>query len=151
MKAAEFKSRSITAVVVASIASSLLVFATFMMTASFRETGTLMVPAELAVTLAIVMFWGPAFALVPAAILGFAVERPLARRLIVRSHGGFIEHLLAIVAAALALWLLLRVAVITTGPQTKIVDLESLVVFAIIGLCSAISWWFLVVLPERRA
>ena len=109
------------------------------------------VPLQIAVALSVIFIWAPAFALVPAGILGFAVERPLSRWLIGRRQGGFVEHLAIVVAAALMLWLLLRVVVVLTGPQTRIVDLPSLVVFAVVGLCSALSWWFLVVLPGRRA
>ena len=109
------------------------------------------VPLQIAVALSIIFIWAPAFALVPAGILGFALERPLSRWLIGRRQGGFVEHLAIVVAAALMLWLLLRVVVVLTGPQTRIVDLPSLVVFAVVGLCSALSWWFLVVLPGRRA
>ena len=42
------------------------------------------------------------------------------------------------------------VIVVLTGPQTQLGDFPSLVVFAVVGLCSALSWWFLVVLPGRR-
>jgi branched-subunit amino acid ABC-type transport system permease component len=99
--------------------------------------------------LSIVLIWAPAFALVPAGILGFALERPLSRRLIARNDGGFFGHLLAIVVASLGLWLLLRIAVVLSGPQTQIIDAPSLALFAIVGLSSALSWWYLVVLPGR--
>jgi len=109
------------------------------------------VPLQIGVFLSILFFWAPAFALAPSAILGFLVERPLARRLIANREGGFFEHLLAVIGAALLLWLLLRVVVVLMGPQTKIVDGLSLAMFAIVGLCSALSWWIFVIAPGRRA
>jgi uncharacterized membrane protein len=109
------------------------------------------VPLQIAVFLSIVFFWAPAFALIPAGILGLAVERPLSRRLIARRQGGFVMHLTAVVAAALSLWLLLRVAVVLAGPQTRLLDYPSLAVFIIVGVCSALSWWFLIVVPGRQA
>jgi hypothetical protein len=146
----------IAATVVAAIASSVLTFI-ILMAGGLIAGGPIGlpsgpdVPLQIAVFLSIVLIWGPAFAMVPAGILGFMVERPLSRWLIGRPEGGFVEHLGVVIAAALCLWLLLRVVVVLVGPQTRLIDLPSLMVFAIVGLCSALSWWFLVVLPGRRA
>jgi len=142
---------AVVAIFAAAIASSLLTFVILIATGLVGLPSGPDVPLQVAVFLSIVFIWGPAFALVPAGILGFALERPLSRWLIGRRHGGFVEHLTVVMAAALFLWLLLRVIVVLTGPQTQLIDLPSLVVFAIVGLCSASSWWFLVVLPGRRA
>jgi hypothetical protein len=143
-------SGSAVAVIAAAIGSSVLTFLILILwglpAVTWPED-----PLQIAVFLSVVFLWGPAFALVPSAILGFLVERPLTRRLIAQEQGGFVEHLLAIVGAAVLLWLLLRVVVVLTGPQTNIMDYLSLAIFAIVGLCSALSWWFIVVLPARRA
>lgn len=151
MKYSGRRSPAVVAVFAAAIASSVLTFLILIVTGWIGPPSGPDVPLQIAVILSIVFFWAPAFALVPAGILGFALERPLSRWLIGRRQGGFVEHLIIVVAAALMLWLLLRVVVVLTGPQTRIVDLPSLVVFAVVGLCSALSWWFLVVLPGRRA
>ena len=137
-------------VVVAAVASSVLTVLVLTVTGSLgRPTGP-NVPLELAAILSIVFIWGPAFALIPVGILGYAIERPLCRKLMTNRDGGFAWHLSIVLTAAIALWLLLRVVVVLTGPQTDLVDVESLAVFTIIGLCSALSWWFLVVVPGRR-
>ena len=145
-------SNDILAIIVAAFASSIVAFS--ILIARGWVMGTPMEvpsPLDFAVGLSIVFMWAPAFAFIPAAVLGFLLERPLARRLIARRGGGFVEHLLIVVAAALALWLALRIAVVLSGPQTRIIDSLSLAIFAIIGVCSALSWWFLVVRPGRRA
>ena len=106
---------------------------------------------DTAVLLSILLIWGPAIAAIPAAILGVVLERPVAKRLIARGQGGFTQHLLMVLGCALLLWLTVRVAVVVTGPQDRIMDPLSLVLFLIIGLCSALSWWFLVIVPGRHA
>lgn len=144
-------SNDIVAIILAAIASSLVTVAILIASGWIGMPKEAIRPLDIAVWLSIILIWGPAFALVPAAVLGFLLERPLSRSLIARREGGFIEHLLLVVATALALWLALRIAVVLSGPQTRILDPLSLAVFAIIGVCSALSWWFLVVLPGRRA
>jgi len=156
VRPSSFNSRGFMATVAAAIASSLLTLIVLIAGALIagRPIGWPSgpdVPLQIAVFLSVVLIWAPAFAMVPAGILGFAVERPLSRWLIGRPQGGFFEHLAVVIAAALFLWLLLRVIVVVVGPQTRLVDVPSLMVFAIVGLCSALSWWFLVVLPGRRA
>jgi len=156
LRSSSFNSRGFVATVAAAIASSLLTL--IVLIAGGLIAGRPIgwpsgpdVPLQIAVFLSVVLIWAPAFAMVPAGILGFVVERPLSRWLIGRPQGGFVEHLAVVIAAALFLWLLLRVVVVVVGPQTRLVDVPSLMVFAIVGLCSALSWWFLVVLPGRRA
>ena len=144
-------SNEIVAIISAAIASSVVTFIILVITGWIGVPSGPNWPLDIAVVLSIIFFWAPAFALVPAGVLGFALERPYARRLIARRDGGFVAHLLVVMTASLLLWLLLRVAVVLTGPQQEIFDPQSLAVFAIIGLCSALSWWFLVVLPGRRA
>jgi hypothetical protein len=138
------------AVIATAVASSVLTFTVVIAIGQVGLPTGPDVPLQIAVFLSIVFFWGPAFALIPAGILGFALERPLSRWLIGRRQGGFVEHLAIVTTAALFLWLLLRVIVVVVGPQTRIVDLPSLFVFAIVGFCSSLSWWFLVVMPGRR-
>jgi hypothetical protein len=150
LKTSGRRSPAVVAIFAAAIASSLMTFAILIGTGWIGFPSGPDVPLQIAVFLSIVFFWGPAFALVPATILGFAVERPLSRWLIGRRKGGFVEHLTIVVTAGLFLWLLLRVVVVLIGPQTQIVDLPSLAIFAIVGLCSALSWWFLVVVPGRQ-
>ncbi len=134
-----------------AVASSLVTFLILIVTGWIGAPTGPDVPMQIIVFLSIALLWAPAFALIPSVILGFLVERPLARRLIASRDGGFFGHLLAVVGAALLLWLLLRVVVVLTGPQTEIVDGLSLAVFAIVGLCSALSWWIFVIAPGRRA
>ncbi|HEU4958497.1 MAG TPA: hypothetical protein VFT40_12820 [Sphingomicrobium sp.] len=151
MKYLRRRSPAVVAIFAAAIASSLLTFVILIVTGWIGLPSGPDVPLQIAVFLSIVFIWAPAFALVPAGILGFVLERPLSRWLIGRRQGGFVEHLIVVIAAALILWLLLRVIVVLMGPQTQLIDLPSLIVFAIVGLCSALSWWFLVVLPGRRS
>ena len=144
-------SSDIIAILVTAVASSV---GAFLILIASNWTGMpkdVVSPLDIAVWLSVVFIWAPAFAFVPAAVLGFLLERPISRRLIARGQGGFVEHLLLVVAMALALWLMLRVTVVALGPQDRIMDPLSLVLFAIIGLCSALSWWFLVVVPGRHA
>jgi hypothetical protein len=105
---------------------------------------------DLPATIAIVAIWAPAFALIPAGILGLLVERPKARAAIRRRAGGFFPYILLSVVAAAVLSLLLRIALHLANPIYPLVDVFSLGLFCIVGLCSGISWWLLVVLPGRR-
>jgi hypothetical protein len=105
---------------------------------------------DLPATIAIVAIWAPAFALIPAGVLGLLVERPKARAAIERRAGGSIPYILLSVAAAAVLSFLLRIALHLTNPIYPLLDAFSLGLFSIIGLCSGISWWLLVVLPGRR-
>ncbi|MEO6114701.1 MAG: hypothetical protein ABIP07_09690 [Sphingomicrobium sp.] len=102
-------------------------------------------------TAAIVTIWAPAVALIPAGILGLFIERSKAKQMIARQDGGFIRHVFLSVVAAALLSLLLRVGLHLTNPMYPLLDVFSLAGFSLIGLCSGISWWFLVVLPGRRA
>jgi hypothetical protein len=139
------------AILIAAVASSLVAFVALAASGWVGAPAELPSPLDLAVFLSVLLIWVPAFALVPAGILGFLLERRLARRLLARREGGFLAHLLIVTAAALFLWLLLRIAVVLSGPQTRIHDPLSLAVFLIIGVSSAFSWWFLVIEPGRRA
>ncbi|HET7708548.1 MAG TPA: hypothetical protein VFK50_03320 [Sphingomicrobium sp.] len=139
------------AILIAAVASSLLMFLALAASGWIGAPAELPSPLDLLVFLSILLIWAPAFALVPAGILGFLLERPLARRLLARPRGGFLGHFMTVIAAAFFLWLLLRIAVVLSGPQSRILDPLSLVAFLIIGVSSALSWWFLVIEPGRRA
>jgi uncharacterized membrane protein len=139
------------AILTAAVASSLLTFAALAASGWIGAPAELPSPLDVAVILSVVLIWAPAFALVPAGILGVLLERPLARRLLARRQGGFLGHLLTVTAAAFLLWLLLRIVVVLSGPQTRISDPLSLAVFLVIGVSSALSWWVLVIAPGRRA
>jgi hypothetical protein len=142
---------AIVAIVAAAVASSVLTFIGLAVSGQLSAPSSSNWPLDIAVLLAIILIWGPAVAVIPAGILGFAVERPVARRLVARASGGFIGHLLIVLAAATFLWLLLRTGSRLSGSTAPFLDLLSLAFFLAIGLCSAMSWWFLVVLPGRRA
>src|SRR5688500_1703244 len=101
-------SNDIMAIILAALASSLVTFAILVASGWIGMPREAIRPLDIAVWLSIILMWGPAFAFVPAAVLGFLLERPLSRRLIARREGGFIEHLLLVVATALGLWLALR-------------------------------------------
>jgi hypothetical protein len=140
------------AVLVASVSSSLLAFFIFLVLGTLHPTGGRgWRTDDLPATIAIVAIWAPAFALIPAAILGLFVERPKARTAIKRRSGGSIPFILLSVVAAAVLSFLLRIALYLTNPIYPLLDAFSLGLFSIVGLCSGISWWLLVVLPARRA
>jgi hypothetical protein len=70
--------------------------------------------------------------------------------MIARRTGGFIPHVALSVAAVALFWLLFRIGVHFAYPTNPLIDVPSLALFVLIGLCSGLSWWFLVVLPGRR-
>ena len=135
----------------ASVASSVLAFIIFLMFNAMHPAGGRgWRTDDLPATIAIVAIWAPAFALIPAGVLGLLVERPKARAAIKRRAGGVIPYILLSVVAAAVLSFLLRIVLHLTNPIYPLVDTFSLGLFSIIGLCSGISWWLLVVLPGRR-
>ena len=148
MKAGDFRFNGFMAVLAAAVAASVLGFILVVVFAP--STGNHGWMKDLPAIIAIVLIWAPALALIPAGILGWLVERPKARAMIARRTGGFLHHLALSVAAVVLFWLLLRIAVHFTTPTNPLIDVPSLALFVLIGLCSGISWWFLVVLPGRR-
>jgi hypothetical protein len=138
------------AVLAASVGSSILAFIVFLLVYATPSSGNGSWTDALPATIAIVFIWAPAFALIPAGVLGLLVERPKARSAIRRPAVGFVPYTLLSVAAAAVLSFLLRIGLHLTNPTYPLLDAFSLVLFSIIGLCSGISWWFLVVLPGRR-
>jgi hypothetical protein len=136
------------AVLVTALASSVL---GFVLLAVFGpHTGSPVRSGDLPVIASIVLIWAPVFALIPAGILGWLVERPKARAMIARRTGGLVSQLGLSVAAVALFWLLFRIGVHFAYPTNPLIDVPSLVLFALIGFCSGLSWWFVVVLPGRR-
>ena len=138
------------AVVAAAVASSVLGFAILVVSGQLDLTAMRDPLMDLPVMAAIVLFWVPAFAFVPAAILGWLVERPKARRMIERRAGGLGAHLALSVAAALLLWLVFRIVLVVADSTPQLMDGPSMALLALVGLCSGVSWWFMVVEPGRR-
>ena len=136
------------AVLVTAVASSVLGFV--LLAVFVPHTGRPVRSGDVPAIVAIVLIWAPALALIPAGILGWLVERPKARAMIARRTGGFMPHLALSVAAAALFWFPFRIAVHLTYPTNPLIDVPSLALFVLIGLCSGASWWFLVVLPGRR-
>jgi hypothetical protein len=150
LKAGDFRFNGFMAVLAAAVAASVLGFVLLVIFGQLRPNRNQSWIEDLPVIAAIVLIWAPAFALVPAGILGWLVERPKARAMIARRAGGFVPHIALSVAAVVLFWLLFRIAVHLTYPTNPLIDAPSLALFCLIGLCSGISWWLLVVLPGRR-
>jgi hypothetical protein len=147
LRAGDFRFNGFMAVLAAAVAASVLGFVLVVMFAP--STRPQVRTKDLPAIIAIVLIWAPALALIPAGILGWLVERPKARAMIARRTGGFASHLALSVAAVVLFWLLFRIAVHFAYPTNPLIDLPSLALFVLIGLCSGIAWWFLVVLPGR--
>lgn len=138
------------AVLAASVASSVLAFIAFLMLYATPPSGNDSWTDALPATIAIVLIWAPAFALIPAGVLGLLVERPKARAAIRRRAAGSVPYILLSVVAGAVLSFILRIVLHLANPIYPLLDVFSLGLFSIIGLCSGISWWLLVVLPGRR-
>ncbi len=148
MKAGDFRFNGFMAVLAAAVASSVLGFVLLVVFAP--HTGSRGWTEDLPAIIAIVLIWAPAFALIPAGILGWLVERPKARAMIARREGGFVPHIALSVAAVALFWFLFRIVVHFIYPTNPLIDAPSLALFSLIGVCSGVSWWLLVVLPGRR-
>lgn len=138
------------AVLATSVASSVLGFVIVLVLSAMHPAGSRSWTDDLPAVIAIVAIWAPAFVLIPAGILGFLVERPKARAMIERRAGGFVLHILLSVVAAALLSFLLRIVLHLANPIYPLLDMISLALFSLIGFCSGLSWWFMVVLPGRR-
>ena len=114
-------------------------------------TGAPLKPGHLVAMVGITLFWAPAIAFIPAALIGLLVERPKSREMIVRGRGGLAVHLLTSALAGAVLALLFRLLLRLFDPAKPILDPPILGFFTLIGLCSGIAWWVLVVVPGRRA
>jgi hypothetical protein len=151
LRSSSFNSRGFAAILAAAVGSSVLAFAILVIVGLVWPTGRGFRLDDLPATIAIVAIWAPAFALIPAGVLGLLVERPKARAMIKRPEGGFIPYVALSVVVAALLSFLLRIVLHLTNPMYPLVDVFSLGLFTLIGLCSGVSWWFLVVVPGRRA
>ena len=149
MTAGQFRTRGFAAVVAASVASSVLGFLILVITGPLDVAGMRDPVMDLAVVAAVVLIWAPAFAFIPAAILGWFVERPKAQRMIARRSGGLAAHLALSTAAALLLWLLFRIVLYVTNSSPQLMDGPSLGLLILVGLCSGLAWWVMVVEPGR--
>ena len=149
MRSSAFRSRGVMAAVATAIASSILGFIVLVLSGQLNLAGMRNPLTDLPVIAAIVLFWVPAFAFVPAAILGWLVERPKAARMIARRSGGLVPHLTLSVAAALLLWLLFRTLLVMIDSTPRFMDAPSLVLLGLVGVCSGAAWWLMVVEPGR--
>ena len=152
MKSGLFASRGFAAVVAASVAASIIAFLIVLALGQLSppprdEDWVEMMP----VVAAVVLIWAPAFAAIPAGILGVLVERPLARAAIKRGGGGgILPFVLVSLAAGALLSFVPTLVQHLLDPDRRLFDPITLGLFSLIGLCSGFSWWFLVVEPGRR-
>ena len=149
MTASTRLSRGVVASVAAAIATSVLGFIILVLSGPLDFAGMREPLKDIPVIAAIVLFWAPAFAIIPAAILGFVVERPKARAMIARRSGGLVLHVVLSIAATVVLWAVLRAFLVVLDSSPEFMDAPSLGLFILIGLCSGISWWLMVVEPGR--
>ena len=117
----------------------------------FSPTGASIKPGHVVAMIGITLFWAPAIAFIPAAIIGILVERPKAREMIARREGGLVLHVAASTLAGAVLAIFFRVMLNLFDPRQPILDPLVLSFFTLIGFCSGLAWWVLVVLPARRA
>ena len=152
MKSGIFASRGFAAVVAASVSASILAFLIVLVLGQLSpprrdEDWVEMIP----VVAAVVLLWAPAFAAIPAGILGLLVERPMARSAIKRGGGGgMVPFVLASLAAGALLSFVPTLVQHLIDPDRRLFDPFTLGIFSLIGLCSGVSWWLMVVEPGRR-
>ncbi len=137
--------------VAASVAASILAFLITLVLGQLSaprrdEDWVEMIP----VVAAVVLIWAPAFAAIPAGILGVLVERPMARAAIRRGGGGMVPFVLVSIAAGALLSFVPTLVRHLMHPDARLFDPFTLAIFSLIGLCSGIAWWFMVVEPGRR-
>lgn len=139
------------ATIAAAVASSVIAVAVVIFGSLISPGGSPMKLGYLGAAIGIALFWAPAIAFVPAAVIGYLVERPKARWMIARGRGGLVTHLLVSTLAGAAFALLFRLGLNLFDPRQPIIDPLVLKVCAWIGFCSGVAWWQMVVLPGRRA
>lgn len=153
MKSGIFASRGFAAVVAASLAASILAFAILLIVNAVSPAGNnewLGDLTDIAVVAAVVLLWAPAFAAIPAGILGVLLERPMARAAIKRGGGGIVPFVLVSFVAGALLSLVPTLVQHLIDPDRRLFDPFTLGIFSLIGLCSGVSWWLMVVEPGRR-
>ena len=145
-----WKSRGVMAAAVAAFATSVIGMLAVVIGSLLTPTGAPIDSGHFVAMIGITLFWAPAIAFIPAAILGFTVERPKARAMIARGRGGFVVHLLTSVTAGAILAIVFRFIIHLLNPMQPILDPLVIGFFTLIGFCSGVAWWLLVVLPGRR-
>jgi hypothetical protein len=108
-------------------------------------------PNHIIAIVGITLFWAPVIAFVPAAIIGLLVERPKAKAMIARGHGGLLASVTASTLAGAMLALLFRLALYVFDPRKALIDPPVMAFFSLIGFCSGLAWWNLVVVPGRKS
>ena len=152
MNERSFRSRAIAAVIAAAVGSSVLAFVITLILGAVSPTGNnkrMTDVVDLAVIGAVVLIWAPAFAIIPAGLLGYFVERPKAKW-VIANDGGPAVHLVLSILAAIFLSVLFRVVLHLIDPKHPLFDPFGLGLFTIIGVGSGLAWWFLVVVPGKR-
>jgi len=144
-------SRGLMAVIVCALAASVVGVAGVIVGSLLSPGGAPVKPGHIIAAVGIALFWAPAVAFVPAAVIGYLVERPKAKAMIERRQGGMIVHLFVSTLAGTAFGLLFRLVLSVFDPEKPILDPLVLQVCTWIGFCSGMAWWYLVVLPGRRA
>lgn len=149
-RATGFRSRGFVAAAVAAFAASVLGMLAVVIGSLISPTGSAFKPEHLIAVVGITLFWAPVIAFVPAAIIGFLVERPKSKAMIGRQRGGFVASVALSTLAGAVLAVLFRLTLHLFDPGKVIFDPLVLQFFTLIGFCSGLAWWYLVVLPGRR-
>ena len=144
-------SGSLMAIIATAVAASVIAVAVVIIASLLSPGGAPVKLGHIGAAIGIALFWAPAIAFIPAAVIGVLVERPKARAMIERRRGGLITHLLISTLAGAIFALLFRLVLNLFDPGKPILDPLVFQLCTWIGFCSGVAWWFLVVLPGRRA
>ena len=144
-------SGGLVAMIATAVGSSVIAVAGVIIGSLISPGGSPVELGHLGAAVGIASFWAPPIAFIPAAVIGYVVERPKAKAMIARRRGGLIAHLLVSVVAGGAFALIFRLVLNLFDPGKPILDPPTLLVCTWIGFCSGVTWWRLVVLPGRRA
>ena len=144
-------SGSLVAMFATAVAASMIAIAALMIGSLLSPGGSPVKLGHVGAAIGIALFWAPPIAFIPAAVIGMFVERPKAKAMIARRRGGLIPHLLISTLAGAIFALLFRLVLTLFDPRQPILDPLIFQLCTWIGFCSGVAWWFLVVLPGRRA
>lgn len=139
------------AVIAAAIGASVIAVTGVIIASLLSPGGSPVKLGHIGAAIGIALFWAPAIAFVPAAVIGYLVERPKAKAMIERRQGGLIPHLLISTLAGTGFGFLFRLVLNLFDPRQPILDPLVLQVCTWIGFCSGVAWWRMVVIPGRRA
>ena len=142
---------SLAAIIAAAVGASVVAVAGVIVASLLSPGGSPVKLGHIGAAVGIALFWAPAIAFIPAAVIGFLVERPKAKAMIERRRGGLITHLLISTVAGVAFALLFRLTLHVVDPRKPILDPLVFELCAWVGFCSGVAWWLLVVVPGRRA